>query len=153
MTERNDSLPDEPLDEKARLLTAWVDGVLSPADRVRFDLLIADDAELMAQATAHKELLDLSRSMHLVEPSDREARRFWSRFYNRSEWRLGWCLLLGGAVLLLGFAVEELIVSDLPTLVKVGACAVLLGAAILLWNTFRLRLRTSRFDRYRGVLY
>ena len=29
-------------------------------------------------------------------------------------------------------------------------CAV--GAAILVWNAARLKMRTSRFDRYRGVM-
>lgn len=144
---------DAPLGEGQRLLTAWVDGALSPADRARFDELCAADPALAAEAAAHKELFDMSRSLELAEPSDQETRRFWNRFYNRKEWQLGWCLLLAGIVVLLGCALHALLTSALGTLLKVGVCAVLAGAAILLWNTFRLRLRTSRFDRYRGVLY
>jgi anti-sigma factor RsiW len=144
---------DPPLAERDRLLTAWVDGALSPQEHAEFTRLCAQDRELAAAASRHKELFDLSRSLQLQEPTDHETRRFWGRFYNRGEWQLGWCLLIGGALLLLAFAIEQLLVGGLPVTVKVGACAVLAGGAILLWNTARLKMRTSRFDRYRGVLY
>lgn len=144
---------DPPLSEPQRLLTAWVDGLLAPAERAEFERLLAHDQSLAEQAAQHRQLLDLSRSLHQLEPSDVEARRFWSRFYNRGEWRLGWCLVIGGALLLCAFAVEQLLLAAVPLTVKIGACAVLAGACILLWNTVRLKLRTSRFDRYRGVLY
>lgn len=144
---------DPPLSEGQRLLTLWVDGALSPKDRSAFEKAIAQDPELAAQAAQHKEILDLSRSMQMMEPSDIEARRFWSRFYNRGEWQLGWCLLLLGAATLLAFAVWQLMASELHWIVKAGTVAVLLGSGILLWNSLRLKLRASRFDRYRGVLY
>jgi anti-sigma-K factor RskA len=144
---------DPPLSDGQRLLTAWVDGCLSAPERATFERLLADDPELAMQAARHKEVLDLSRSMQLMEPSDIESRKFWSRFYNRGEWQVGWCLLLVGTAILLTFAIYELLVSELPWIVKVGAMTMLLGGAILLWNTARWKLRTSRFDRYRGVLY
>jgi len=144
---------DPPLSESERLLTGWVDGALSADERAAFERLVAADPELAAAAAQHKQLLDLSHSLHQLEPSDLETRRFWTRFYNRTEWRLGWCLLLGGSVLLFGFALEQLLVAELPLLVKIGVCAVLLGGGILTWNNVRLKLRSSRFDRYRGVLY
>ena len=156
MSDPNQRLPaaeDPPLDETDRLLTGWVDGELTPVERARFDQLVADDPQLAIEAAAHKELLDLTRSAQLLEPSDRETRRFWSRFYNRGEWRMGWMLLLMGALLLAGYAVVALWTSDLDLLIKIGVSAVLVGGGILCWNTFRLRLRTSRFDRYRGVMY
>ena len=148
-----DSHDDPPLSERELLLTMWVDGAMTPRDRARFDELVADDPELARLAAQHKELLDFSRSEQLMEPSDKEARRFWSRFYNRGEWQLGWCLFLFGTILLLGFCAYELFSSDLHVLIKIGCGAIAVGGSILLWNTFRLRLRTSRFDRYRGVLY
>ena len=145
---------DPPLDERQQLLTAWVDGELSVQERLRFERMLADDEELAVQAAQHKALLDLSRGAMQMEPSDRETRRFWNRFYNRGEWRLGWCLMLGGLLVLAGFLLYELLVhTELHVVAKGAVCATLLGGCILLWNTVRLKLRTSRFDRYRGVLY
>lgn len=145
---------EPPLDRKQLLLTAWVDGALSVTERAEFEQLQAADPEFARQAAEHKALLDLARSSLLMEPSDLEVRRFWHRFYNRGEWRLGWCLLLGGLLVLAGFLLYELLVATtIPVIAKVAVCAVLLGAAILAWNSLRLKLRTSRFDRYRGVLY
>lgn len=145
---------DPPLDDRQRLLTAWVDGELTGNELTEFERLLGDDAALAAEAADHKALLDLSRSVQLMEPSDRETRRFWNRFYNRGEWRLGWCLMLGGLLVLAGFLLYELLFeTSIHVIAKGAICATLLGGAILLWNSVRLKLRTSRFDRYRGVLY
>jgi Putative zinc-finger len=144
---------EPPLSEQQMLLTAYVDGELAPADRARFEHMLADDPALALQAAQHKELVDLTRSVQLMEPSDFEARRFWAKFYNRGEWRLGWCMLIGGTLVLVGYALYELLHSGLSLVVKTGTCVALGGGLILLWNTVRLKLRTSRFDRYRGVMY
>lgn len=144
---------DPELSEAERLLTAWVDGQLPAGERARFEQLLAQDPQLAAQAADHQRLANLARSEQLLQPSDAERRRFWAKYYNRGEWRLGWCLLLGGAVLLLGYALYQLLCSQLSWVPKAGTCAVLVGGGILLWNSLRLKLRSSRFDRYRGVMY
>lgn len=146
-------MEDPPLTETQQLLTAYVDGELGPEQRAEFEERMAEDPELAAEAARHRELLELSRSMALTEPTDHEVRRFWARFYNRTEWRLGWCLLILGLVVLVGEAVYLLVTTEMMSWVsKLAVVSVLLGAAILLWNTLRLKIRTSRFDRYRGVL-
>lgn len=144
---------DPELTEAQALLTAFVDGEISAGDRQRFESMLAQDPLLAAQVAEHQQLANLSRSLQLMQPTDVEVRRFWARFYNRSEWRLGWCLLLGGGTLLLGYALYELMVSNLSWVPKVGAITALIGGAILLWNSVRLRLRTYRLDRHRGVMY
>jgi hypothetical protein len=37
-------------------------------------------------------------------------------------------------------------------LIKIAALSALVGGGILFGNTLRLKMRTSRFDRYRGVM-
>ena len=144
---------DPPLTDQQQQMMAYVDDELSSSERNAFEQSMGDDPELAMETARHKNLLDLSRSMALMEPSDREVRRFWARLYNRSEWRLGWCLFIGGLIVMVGEGIYELLTTDgLDWYHKVALFSLLAGAGILLWNTVRLRLRTSRFDRYRGVM-
>lgn len=150
---REDHDHDAPLDERERLLMAYVDDELDAEERARFERAMAEDPALAEEVAAFRSLLDLSRSMPLAEPTDQEVRRFWARFYNRTEWRLGWILLLGGLAVLVADGVYVVVTTgELDVVQKAGILAALAGTALLLWNTVRLRLRTSRFDRYRGVM-
>jgi hypothetical protein len=134
-------------------LTAYLDDELTAPERLEFEQQLATDPKLATEVAELRCLQDLTQSLQLAEPSDHEVRRFWESFYNRSEWQLGWGLLLFGGVILGVFGLYELLVSEeVPALVKVGSVAALLGGGILFWNTLRLKLRAHRFDRYRGVI-
>lgn len=144
---------DPPLDEAGMLLTAWLDGELTVADNQRFEAMMRGDAELAREAAEQKALLDLTRGMTTMEPTELEERRFWTHFYNRTEWQVAWVLLLVGLIGVVGESVWLLLSS--PTLswvMKSAALLALTGGALLVWNTARLKMRTSRFDRYRGVM-
>lgn len=146
--------PREP-DPTPQQLTmmAWLDGELAPGDRLEFEQQMVQDPALAAEAAAQKRIMDLTRSFGTLEPTEVEMRRFWTSFYNRNEWRLAWVLLTVGAVGLLGEGVFLLLTTaSLTWLMKGAALCTLAGAALLIWNTARLRMRTSRFDRYRGVM-
>lgn len=144
---------DPPLSEREALMMAYVDDELEPAERRRFEEMMAEDLELAAEVASYRVMLDLGRTSGQLEPTDRELRRFWSRFYNRTEWRIGWGLLGGGALVLAGFGVYELIVvPGVPWIVKGAVLSVLAGGGLLLWSTVRQRIRTGRFDRYRGIV-
>ena len=143
---------DAPLTEKQQLLMAYVDDELDPARRAEFEQTMRSDPELAMEVVKMKNLIDLSNSMAVAEPSDHEIRRFWSRFYNRTEWQLGWVLLVLGLMVLTGEALYLLVSSDLRWDLKLAVICVAAGAGLLLWNTLRLKLRTSHYDRYRGVM-
>ncbi len=143
---------DAPLTETQMQLMAYVDDEMSPAEREAFKKQLAEDPELAAEVAEFQCLGDITSSMALAEPTDHEMRRFWASFYNRSEWQLGWILLIGGLGVLAAFGLYQLFVLDLPWLVKIATVAALLGSGILFFNTLRLKMRTSRFDRYRGVM-
>lgn len=144
---------DLPLNDRERQLMAYVDDEMSPAERAAFELAMREDRELALEAVRLENLMDLSRSVALPEPTDAEVRRFWARFYNRTEWQVGWALFLVGVTVLAGNGLYLLVTStSLTWTQKAAVISTLLGGALLLWNVLRLKVRTSRFDRYRGVM-
>jgi hypothetical protein len=143
---------DTPLSERDALLMAYVDGELSAHDRRRFEAMMAEDAELAAIEAEHRMLLDIGRASERLEPTDRELRRFWAKFYNRAQWRTGWVLIFAGSAVAIGFGIYELVIADLHWLFKTAILSIVLGGVLLLWSTIRQKVRTGRFDRYRGVL-
>ncbi len=143
---------DPPLSEREQLMMAYVDHELAPRERLRFEKLMADDPGLAAEVADYRTMLDLSHGSGRLEPTEAELRRFWGRFYNRAEWRLGWVLLVGGVACLAGFGCWELYCADFPWVLKIGSAAIVAGGGLLLASTVRQRLRTRRLDRYRGVV-
>ena len=146
-------MSDPPVTEQQQLLMAYVDDELGVAERAEFERAMQSDPDLALEAVKLKNLMDVSRSMALIEPTDMEVRRFWGRFYNRTEWRLGWVLLSVGVVGLLIEGLYLLVSSpSLSWTIKTAVLCTLIGGGLLLWNTVRLKLRTTHFDRYRGVM-
>ncbi len=150
----NSDLPskDAPLTEEQARSMAYIDDELDGEERAEFERLLAEDPELASEVTAHQSLLHLTSSMALLEPGDHEIRRFWSQFYNRSEWRIGWFLLVLGVVTLVSFGIFELLISEIHLIIKAAVLSALAGGCLVLWSAVRLKLRTARFDRYRGVM-
>ena len=143
---------DAPLTPDQQDLMAYVDDEMSPGKRAEFEKRLLEDPELAAESASFQCLTDITKSMTLAEPTDHEMRRFWASFYNRSEWQIGWILLLAGIGIIAAYGIFELLRSGQPLVIKIAALSSLIGAAILFWNTLRLKMRTSRFDRYRGVM-
>src|SRR5690606_26880248 len=117
---------DEPLGERDALLTAYLDDELGPAERTRFEAMMADDPALAADVAAYRVMADLASSAVALEPTDRELRRFWSRFYNRAEWRTGWSLILVGLVALALVGCYELIRLHVSWIVKAAVLSILI---------------------------
>ena len=65
---------------------------------------------------------------------------------------LGWLLLIGGGVAVLGFAIYEFLLAptDAP-LLKWGLIAFYAGWAVLLLAVLRQRLLARKTDRYKDV--
>jgi len=144
---------DPPLTARQQQLMAYIDDELSAGERAEFERLMSNDPDLAMEAAQYRTMMDISHSMTLAEPTDQEIRRFWTRFYNRSEWRLGWILLGVGTIALVAEGFYLLLTSGALSLTQKGAViSSVLGAALLLLNTIRLKLKTNRLDRYRGVM-
>ncbi|MGE0144400.1 MAG: zf-HC2 domain-containing protein [Planctomycetota bacterium] len=144
---------DPPLSERQALMMAYVDDELSAADRRRFEAMLAEDPGLAAETADYQTMLQLGHAAASLEPTDRELRRFWSRFYNKTQWNLGLILFLSGLLILLGFCFQCFVIeAELPLLVKIAIGCTLAGGCLLGWSVFRQRRIQHRFDRYRGVL-
>ncbi len=143
---------DVPLTPVQQQLMAYVDDELSALERAEFERQLAEDPDLAAEVADFQCLADMTSSMTLAEPTDHEMRRFWENFYNRSEWQIGWIFLICGLTVLAAYGLLMLLSSELHWVIKAGSLSALAGAGILFFNTLRLRMRTLRFDRYRGVM-
>ena len=144
---------DTPLSELQMKLMSYIDGEMSAQEREDFDRQLAADPNLAAEVAGLRAVDDATKALQLAEPTDHEIQRFWWSFYNRSEWRLGWALLLGGLLVLAGYALYELIQDpELHNIAKIASVATLVGGLIVFWNILRMKIRTHRLDRYRGVI-
>jgi anti-sigma factor RsiW len=144
---------DPEPNEKQLMLMAWLDGELSSEERGRFETMLRDDPALAAEAAQQRALVDMTKSLHNLEPTEGEMRRFWASFYNRTEWQVAWVLLTAGLLGLVGEGIYLLLTAQsLSWVIKTAALSTLAGGVLLVWNTARLKMRTSRFDRYRGVM-
>lgn len=143
---------DAPITRDQQQLMAYVDDEMTPQQRTAFELRLAESSELAAEFANLQCLTDFTKSMRLAEPTDHEMQRFWESFYNRSEWQFGWILLVAGLAVLGSYSLFLLLASEVHLIIKIATVSALIGAATLLWNTVRLKLRTAKFDRYRGVV-
>ncbi|MEE2886545.1 MAG: hypothetical protein VX951_03850 [Planctomycetota bacterium] len=144
---------DSPLTQRQMQLMAYVDDEMPAQERTEFEQQLAQDSDLAAEVAEFRRLEDITKALQLAEPSDHEIHRFWESFYNRSEWRLGWILFTAGLAVLGAWGLSELLGNpDLHAIAKLAIVAALFGSAILFWNVLRIKLRTHRLDRYRGVI-
>ncbi len=144
---------DAPLTECQAQTMAYVDDELSSGERAEFEQRMAKDPDLAAEVAGYQSLIHMTNAMAILEPGDHEVRRFWAHFYNRSEWRIGWFFLVLGTLILAGYGLFFVLSSSqVHWLIKAALLSATCGGSLLLWSAVRLRMRTARFDRYRGVL-
>ena len=144
---------DSPLTQSQMRLMAYIDDEMNAQERVQFEEQLAGDPDLATEVAEFRRLADHTRGLQIAEPTDHEVRRFWESFYNRSEWRLGWVLFGGGLLTLTGWGLFEFLSNEeIHISAKAAGGAALAGGLILFWSVLRIKLRTHRFDRYRGVI-
>lgn len=144
---------DAPLTQPQMQLMAYIDDEMTAQERADFEKQLSEDTALAAEVAEFRSIEDITKALQVAEPTDHEMRRFWESFYNRSEWQLGWVLFIGGMVILTGWGLIVLLQHPvIPTVVKAGCVTALTGGSILFWNVLRMKIRTHRFDRYRGVM-
>lgn len=147
--------------EEAPLLSAYVDGEISPADRDRLEAHLAEDTP--ASAATRREIEQLRRlnavtgALRLKEPPPEEWEVFWQGVYNRAERSLGWILLGAGVILVAAWAVLQLVTAlwqadALPVWVRGGIFAATAGALVLLVSAVRERIYRRSRTRYKDVV-
>jgi len=152
----NDPRPFDPRLEEA-LLSAYVDGELDDADRLRVEAHLAADPNARREVERLRRLKSVTAALRLKEAPPEAWEDFWRSAYNRSERSLGWLLLGLACLVLAGWGATVLLRSllgaeDLPTVVKAAVIVGVGGAALLLFSVVRERLYARGRTRYKDVI-
>jgi anti-sigma factor RsiW len=127
------------------------------------DELIADERRAVKEhltrcASCRQEyerLRDTSGKLESItfrEPGDDVLEQVWRTPYSRFTRNAGLWLVLGGFMLLIGYAIFELLASGREALpVKIGIAAAVIGFLIILWQLIRERIRTYKSDPYKEI--
>lgn len=130
---------------------AYADGELPEAERPEFETRLANDPALGRQVSEYLALAILARQVAPPEPMDHEWARLARDPVQRLGFAVGWLLLISGAFGIGGLSVYDIVGSDMATLEKVLALALIGGFLSLLLVTLRGRLRTLPYDPYEKV--
>lgn len=130
-------------------LTRYLDDELAPEARRRVE-------EHLSRCTECRREAEIMRTMKedLSELPGRDPAReasVWDAVDRRLTRPLGWILLVGGAVAILGMGVWGFVTAEAPLVEKLGIGAVGLGLALLLASVGRERWKEWKSDPYREV--
>ena len=145
---------DEACAEVDELLSGYLDGELTQRDRQRVDLQLANSARYRARLRELEALRTSVGRLRLdMEPEDQERwRKVMDNAFDRTVRGIGWLLLVGAVLLLVGYAGYEFILTDLdPPFLKWAVAAVYVGLAVLLLSVLRQRLSARKTDKYKDV--
>ncbi len=101
-------------------------------------------------------LKEVTSDMKYFDIPERLMEGYWQRIYRRVEWGLGWLFLSAGIIIMIAFAVWELMNGffldpTVPLFLKAGLALLLGGLIILLVSIIRERLFARKHDRYDEV--
>ena len=145
---------DEACAKVDELLSGYLDGELTQKNRQHVDLHLEGCTRCQARL---QELDALSASVGRLrddmDPEDREQwRKVMDNAFDRTVRGIGWLLLVGAVLLLVGYAGYEFILTDLdPPFLKWAVAAVYVGLAVLLLSVLRQRLSARKTDKYKDV--
>lgn len=130
-------------------LTRYLDDELAPEERGRVEEHLSRCAECRREAEIMRrmkeDLADLPGGDPAREPS------VWDAVDRKLTRPLGWILLVGGAVAIVGMGVWGFVTAEAPLVEKLGIGAVALGLALLLVSVGRERWKEWKSDPYREV--
>lgn len=150
------------IDDRARmLLMAAVDDELSLEDRHELDDLAARSPEVREEWERLTRVRTVTHTMTWKEPAVETWDRYWGNVYNRTERKVAWLLVLGGALVLSGWALWEAVPAwfssiwdddSMPLPVRIATVSALLGGLLLIVSVVREQLTVKRTDPYdKGV--
>ncbi len=143
-------------DRLNQMLSGYVDGELSEAERINFEKELENNSELRAELDEFRKLKKVTDMMHYTDLPDEVWDGYWQSIYRRTERGIGWILFSLGAILILCFGMFE-VFSELyanpesPLWFKIGATALGGGSIFLLVSYGRERLFAYNRDRYKEV--
>ena len=138
------------------LLMLALDDELESSDRVEFERLLSDNSELREEWNGLSRLKEVTANMKLRNPPEEMWDGYWTSVYSRFERGLAWILVSVGAIVFGSWGawavVRDLMAdTDLPTFVKWGMLALIVGLVMLLVSVLRHRLFVSKSDPYKEI--
>ena len=137
-------------EEQGILLSGYLDGELSPEQAAHVEALLAQDPLFRREFDVLKSLAVGTRAAFTAEAlPDPMWEDFLVGVYARTERRLGWLLLVVGALLLLAAGALYFVNAPWAPLWLKGLVALpVVGLAVLFVSVLRQRLRAAKTDRY-----
>lgn len=143
-------------DQIETLLSGYIDNMLPQQQRQRVELHVAECETCARELASLQHIRDDLRMMRMdddADPTVEEMDRIRAGVFERGFGWGGWAMLVGGLLVLAGYALYEFITA--PTehaVIKVAVLAVFGGFAFLLGNKLAERRREYKTDRYKDVV-
>ncbi len=139
-----------------QLMMGAIDHELDSAEKHEFKRLLDENPEFQKEYDEFKRLKEVTLSMKYKNPPSEVWDKYWLHVYNRIERGLAWVVLSIGAIILLIYAIFELINhllydSDIQGFVKIGALFFIAGIIILFVSVIREKLHIFKTDPYKEV--
>jgi hypothetical protein len=150
------------IDDRTRtLLMAAIDDELTPDDRRELEVLAARSPAVREEWDRLTRVKSVTQTIEWKEPTVETWDRYWQNVYNRTERKVAWLLVLGGALVLSGWGLWEAVPGwfnsiwedqTMPLAVRVATVTAILGGVLLLVSVVREQLTVKRTDPYdKGV--
>lgn len=131
------------------MLSAYLDGELDADERAAVERHVADCPACAAELRELRGVVGVADELAAPSVDDAVWDAFLGNVYNRLERRLGWMMLIIGAVMVAGLIVYEAVVLPwAPPTVKVLCAVPIAGLGLLFVSVLRQRLHVARSDRY-----
>lgn len=144
------------IDRVRELLMRALDDELDSAQRDELERLLSDNPELREEWKHLSRLKEVTANMKLRNPPEEVWDGYWTSVYSRFERGLAWILVSIGAIVFGSWGawavVRDLMAdNDLPTFVKWGILALIVGLVMLLVSVLRHRIFVSKSDPYKEI--
>lgn len=139
------------------LLNKALDNMLSDAEQIEFDNLLASSNEYQDEWNSLKQIKEITKTMKLKNPPEEVWDKYWLGIYSRLERGIAWILISIGAIVVLiysGFKAVESVIQD-PTLawfLKAAILMLIAGGVILFVSVIRERLFLRKTDKYKEIV-
>lgn len=131
------------------MLSAYIDDELDEAETVAVEAHLAQCPRCSRELRELRGLVNVSESLAAPSVDDAVWDSFLNGVYNRLERRLGWMLLILGAILVSGLLLYEAVVLPWASpAIKVICGIPVAGVGVLFVSVLRQRLHVLRGDRY-----
>jgi len=138
------------------LLSGYIDGELSPEEKLEFEEYMATNPDLQKELKAFNKLREVTGAMKYADIPEAVWEGYWAGLYRRMERGIGWILVSISAILFLIFGCYYLtcdfFLDPEPSIfMKIAVGAGFVGFIILLVSVIRERIFACRRDRYDEV--